>query len=86
MFGLIALERGIPDAQTVLTTVALTVFLSVFLHGLSAGPLVAVYGRWYAAHSAKHPSASEAKPTIMSRLRRRPTPEEVDLASRTRSA
>ncbi len=86
VFGLIALERGIPDSQTVLTTVALTVFLSVFLHGLSAGPLVAVYGRWYAAHSAKHPSASEAKPTIMSRLRRRPTPEEVDPASRTRRA
>ena len=83
VFGLIALEQGIPDAQTVLTTVALTVFLSVFLHGLSAGPLVAAYGRWYAAHSAKHPSASEAKPTIMSRLRRRPTPEEVDVANRT---
>ena len=85
VFGLIALERGIPDAQTVLTAVALTVFLSVFLHGLSAGPLVAAYGRWYAAHAAKHPSASEAKPTIMSRLRRRPTPEETDPVTAQRS-
>jgi hypothetical protein len=27
---------------------------------------------------AKHPGASEAKPTIMSRLRHQPTPEETE--------
>ncbi len=85
VFALIALESGIPDARTLLTTVMLTVLLSVFLHGLSSVPLVAAYSRWYAAHTAKHPSASEAKPTIMSRLRRRPTPEETDRVTAQRS-
>ena len=85
VFALIALESGIPDQQTLLTTVMLTVLLSVFLHGLSSVPLVAAYSRWYAAHMAKHPSASEAKPTIMSRLRRRPTPEETDRVTAQRS-
>jgi len=54
------------------------ILLSVFLHGLSSVPLVAAYSRWYAAHVAKNPSASEAKPTIMSRLRHRPAPEETE--------
>jgi len=55
----------------------MTILLSVFLHGLSSVPLVAAYSRWYAAQVAKHPGASEAKPTIMSRLRHHPTPEET---------
>ncbi len=76
VFGLIALEEGIPDRQTLLTTVMMTVLLSVFLHGLSSVPLVAAYSRWYAAYTPGHPTAPEAKPTLMSRLRRRPTPQE----------
>ena len=78
VFALIALENDIPDKQTLLTTVMLIILLSVFLHGLSSVPLVAAYSRWYAAHVAKHPSAPEAKPTIMSRLRHHPTPEETE--------
>jgi NhaP-type Na+/H+ or K+/H+ antiporter len=78
VFGLIALERGIPDARTLLTTVMVTVLLSVFLHGLSSVPLVAAYNRWYAAHLTDHPSASEAQPTVMSRLRREPTPGDIE--------
>ena len=78
VFALIALQDGIPDRQTLLTTVMLTILLSVFLHGLSSVPLVAAYSRWYGAHVAKHPSAPEAKPTIMSRLRHHPTPEETE--------
>ena len=81
VFGLIALESGIPDRQTLFTTVVLIILLSVFLHGLSSVPLVGAYSRWYATHLAQHPSASEAKPTIMSRLRRHPTPEETDSAT-----
>jgi sodium/hydrogen antiporter len=57
------------------TTVMLIILLSVFLHGLSSVPLVAAYSRWYAA---KHPDAAEAKPTIMSRLRHHPAPEETE--------
>jgi NhaP-type Na+/H+ or K+/H+ antiporter len=78
VFALIALDEGIPDAQVLLTTVMVIVLLSVFLHGFSSVPLVAVYSRWYAAHSERHPDTSEAKPTIMPRLRRRPAPEKPE--------
>jgi sodium/hydrogen antiporter len=77
VFATIALEKGIPDKQTLLTTVMMTILLSVFLHGLSSVPLVAAYSRWYTAHTARDLSASEAKPTIMSRLRHHPTPEQT---------
>jgi sodium/hydrogen antiporter len=80
VFALIALEEGIPDSQMLLTTVMMTILLSVFLHGLSSVPLVAAYSRWYTAHVTKHPSASEAKPTITSRLRHHPTAEESEPA------
>ncbi|WP_162256574.1 sodium:proton antiporter [Agromyces sp. Soil535] len=71
VFALLALERGVPDSEVVLTTVIVTVALSVILHGLTSVPLVAVYHRWYAAHSAEHPAAEEAVPATMSRPRRR---------------
>ena len=45
--------------------------------------LVAAYSRWYAAHVAKHPSAPEKKPTIMSRLRHHPAPEEAEPPEKT---
>ena len=77
VFGLIALESGIPDGQTLFATVTLTIVLSVFLHGLSSVPLVAAYSHWYAAHVTQHPSASEAQPTVMSRLRRHHAPHET---------
>ena len=41
VFGLLALERGVPESQALLTTVVVTVGLSVFLHGLTSVPLVA---------------------------------------------
>ncbi len=43
---------------------------SVFLHGLSAMPLVAVYHRWYDSHLTRHSAAVEAEPTPMPRRRR----------------
>ncbi len=75
VFALIALERHLPNQQVLLTTVMLTILLSVFLHGLSSVPLVAAYSRWYGDHVSDHPTASEAQPTIMSRLRHRGAPE-----------
>ena len=74
VFALIALDEGIPGRQLLLTTVMMIILLSVFLHGLSSVPLVAAYSRWYAAHVAQNPTASEAKPTIMPRLRHQRTP------------
>jgi NhaP-type Na+/H+ or K+/H+ antiporter len=81
VFALIALDSGLPDIQTALSTVMVTVLLSVFLHGLSSVPFVAAYSRWYAAHSTRHPTAPEATPTAMSRPRRQPDPAEVELAA-----
>ena len=69
VFALIALERGVPEAETLLTTVVVTVALSVALHGLTSVPLIAVYGRWYAAHAEEHPQAHEAKPAEVPRQR-----------------
>ena len=76
VFGLIALESGIPDAQPLFAAVMLTILLSVFLHGLSSVPLVAAYSRWHAADAAMHPAASETKAVEMSRLRRQPRADE----------
>jgi NhaP-type Na+/H+ or K+/H+ antiporter len=70
VFAILVLDSGLPDADPLLTTVVVTVALSVFLHGLSAMPLVSVYHRWYDSHVTRHTSAVEAKPTPMPRKRR----------------
>jgi sodium/hydrogen antiporter len=68
VFGLLALERGIPQARTVLATVTATVTLSVFLHGLTSAPLVAAYQRWYSVVQARRPTGSaEAAPAQVPR-------------------
>ena len=81
VFALLALERGVPESQTLLTTVVVTVGLSVFLHGLTSGPLVAAYHRWYTAHAGSHPAAAEATPARMPRRRRQPGPGEAGFAT-----
>jgi sodium/hydrogen antiporter len=88
VFALLALERGIPQARTVLATVTVTVALSVFLHGLTSAPLVAAYHRWYMAALARRPTGlTEAAPARVPRRPRRSdpgTPEEglaVDAAN-----
>jgi NhaP-type Na+/H+ or K+/H+ antiporter len=70
VFALLALERGVPDSEVVLTTVVVTVALSVVLHGLTSAPLVSTYHRWYAAHTVVDPDAEEAAAATMPRLRR----------------
>ena len=70
VFALLAIERGVPEGEIVLTTVVVTVALSVILHGLSSVPLVAAYHRWSEGHTAEHPSAEEAAPTRVPRRRR----------------
>ncbi|MCG2623701.1 cation:proton antiporter [Arthrobacter sp. I2-34] len=69
VFALLAFERGVPDGEAVFTTAAVTVALSVILHGLTSVPLVAAYHRWYEAHTAGHPAAAEATPATMPRRR-----------------
>jgi NhaP-type Na+/H+ or K+/H+ antiporter len=70
VFALLVLERGVPEQQTLLTTVVVTVALSVMLHGLTSVPLVARYHRWYERHVAVTPEAEEAAPASMPRQRR----------------
>jgi NhaP-type Na+/H+ or K+/H+ antiporter len=45
VFGLLALEELGPGADEALTAIGLTVLMSVVLHGATAGPLAARYGR-----------------------------------------
>ena len=71
VFALIALESEVPEAETLLTTVVVTVALSVVAHGLTSVPLVAAYQRWYGTHSSAHPDAAEAVPAAMPRQRQR---------------
>jgi NhaP-type Na+/H+ or K+/H+ antiporter len=49
VFALIALEELGPIADDAIAAIAVTVFLSVLAHGISAGPLAARYGRAAAA-------------------------------------
>jgi len=70
VFALLVLERGVPEGQTLLTTVVVTVALSVVLHGLTSVPFVGIYHRWYDAHAEAHPEASEAQATTVPRQRR----------------
>ena len=79
VFGLLALDSGVPEATTLLTTVVVTVAFSVVAHGLTSVPLAAAYHRWYDAHTATHPLAAEAAPAAMPRLRRQPTAAEARL-------
>ncbi|MGM0928752.1 MAG: cation:proton antiporter [Actinomycetota bacterium] len=72
VFALLALERGVPDGETVLTTVVVTVALSVVVHGLTSVPLIGAYRRWYEGRPAEHPAAEETMPVTMPRRRRQP--------------
>jgi len=69
VFGLLALERGVPEAHTLLATVVVTVGMSVFLHGLTSLPFVARYHDWYARQNATASAGAEGKPTRVSRGR-----------------
>jgi NhaP-type Na+/H+ or K+/H+ antiporter len=70
VFALLVVERGVPEGQTLLATVVLTVALSVLLHGLTSAPLVSAYHRWYKSHAKVHPTAAEAAPATLPRRRR----------------
>lgn len=43
-------SSGLPERQEIITVVAITVALSVLLHGLTAAPLAQRYARWYRSH------------------------------------
>ena len=78
VFGLLVPERGVPEEQTLITAVVVTVALSVVLHGLTSAPLVSAYHRWYESHREAHPAAAEAAPATMPRRRRQFTASDVE--------
>ncbi len=78
VFALLMLERGVPEEQTLLTTVVVTVALSVVLHGLTSVPLVRLYHGWYESHAKAHPAAAEAVPATMPRPRRQLTRRDLE--------
>jgi NhaP-type Na+/H+ or K+/H+ antiporter len=78
VFALLVLERGVPEEQTLLTTVVVTVALSVVLHGLTSVPFVGAYHRWYESHARAHPAAAEAVPATMPRRRRQLTTADLE--------
>jgi sodium/hydrogen antiporter len=78
VFALLVLERGVPEEQTLLTTVVVTVALSVLLHGLTSAPLVRAYHRWYETHAKAHPTAAETAPATIPRRRRQLSVTDVE--------
>jgi NhaP-type Na+/H+ or K+/H+ antiporter len=86
VFALLVVERGVPEEQTLLTTVVVTVALSVVLHGLTSAPLVRAYHRWYESHAKAHPAAEEAAPATMPRRRRQLTRRDAERLQRGQDA
>ncbi|MBZ2195869.1 cation:proton antiporter [Occultella gossypii] len=70
IFALIALESLGASALSdhLLDIAAVTVLASILVHGFSAGPLAARYGRWAAGRSATSPELVEVAPAPRRRL------------------
>ncbi|WP_042367276.1 cation:proton antiporter [Streptacidiphilus neutrinimicus] len=79
VFGLLVAEEPIQGVGLISQVVAVTVGLSVLLHGASAAPLAARYGRWYeraAADPGVAPGLRESAATPVTPRRRRLGPLE----------
>jgi NhaP-type Na+/H+ or K+/H+ antiporter len=74
VFALLALEELGPGADEAVSVIAVTVFLSVLAHGVSAGPLATRYGRRQRATSGGTPHAGPAPDLPVRGLPRRSTP------------
>ncbi|MGF1429863.1 cation:proton antiporter [Kitasatospora sp. LaBMicrA B282] len=70
VFSLLVAEEPVQGVELISRVVAVTVGLSVLLHGLSAGPLAARYGRWYGRAAAARPLRESAR-TVVRPPRRR---------------
>ncbi|MEV2246508.1 cation:proton antiporter [Streptomyces sp. NPDC049970] len=77
VLGLLVVEEQVHGMELVGRVVAVTVGLSVLLHGVSAVALVGRYGRWYADAAATEPDLREGVPAPTGRGRREPgSPDE----------
>lgn len=80
LFGLVLLAEGeVADRDELFTVIALVVFASVVLHGMTAAPGAALYGRWYNTHPDR-PHLREDGSAAALRLRgERPSNREANL-------
>lgn len=70
VFALIIVEDADDGgADAILSIVTWTVLASVFLHGITAGPLARRYGNWFQASTEHHDSMVEAGPATVHRSR-----------------
>jgi NhaP-type Na+/H+ or K+/H+ antiporter len=70
VFAVIVIEESqLPQEQTIVLAIYLTVGASVFLHGLSAAPLAKRYARWYSAHPRDKVPSMESAPSEVTRVR-----------------
>jgi NhaP-type Na+/H+ or K+/H+ antiporter len=74
VFALLALEDLGPGADQAVAVIAVTVFLSVLAHGLTAGPLAARYGRRQRATSSGAPQNDSTADLPVRGLPRRASP------------
>ncbi|MET7684621.1 cation:proton antiporter [Streptomyces sp. NPDC005423] len=70
VFGLLMVEEHVPGVQLLGRVVAVTVALSILVHGLSAVVLVDRYGAWYGKAAAGRPGLREGLPEADSAARR----------------
>lgn len=70
LFGLLVVTDGRVDtADDLFSVVVLVILASVILHGLSAAPGSARYGRWFALHGNMDHAMAEADPVVENRMR-----------------
>jgi NhaP-type Na+/H+ or K+/H+ antiporter len=70
VFAVIVIEESnLPHEHVIVLTIYLTVGLSVFAHGLTAGPLAARYARWYEQHPRDAAPPMESTPAEVTRAR-----------------
>jgi NhaP-type Na+/H+ or K+/H+ antiporter len=71
VFAIILLdEADLPHLRTLLLAITVTIAVSVYAHGLSAGPLTERYVRWWTSHPRDAKPAMEDMPAGEHRLRR----------------
>jgi NhaP-type Na+/H+ or K+/H+ antiporter len=71
VFAIILLdEADLPHLKTLLLAITITIALSVYAHGLTAGPLTERYVRWWTSHPHDAKPAMEDTPADEHRLRR----------------
>ncbi|MGI5454804.1 cation:proton antiporter [Streptomyces sp. CA-249302] len=76
VFGLLVAEEHIHGVELISRVVAVTIGLSVLLHGASAALLAAGYGRWYERAAATGPGLRESVITSVTARRNRLGPLE----------